>query len=57
MYKLQDALCFYALVIAICACVGSRMKKDNPTLGFLNGLALGVVASLVMYNMYANKLE
>lgn len=56
MYKLETALYFYAILIAVCAILGVRMKKDNQILGFLNGLALGLVISIVLYNNYANKL-
>lgn len=57
MYKLESALYFYAILIAVCAIVGVRMKKDNQILGFTNGLVLGVAASLVLYNNYSKKLN
>lgn len=57
MYKLESALYFYAILIAVCAILGVRMKKDNQILGFVNGLTLGVLISVVLYNNYANKLS
>jgi len=54
--SLRTAFLFYNVVLFLSIGVGVYLNRKDPILGFTNGLIVGAVISLILYNLNKDKL-
>lgn len=54
--SIRNAFIFYDLVLFLSAGVGVYFNKHNPILGFFNGVLVGAVVCIILYNIYKDRL-